>query len=526
MPYEIYYIFHMLGCLIAIASWLNDFLREAASEPVRLQAAIIGAITFSIPGLWDLTREINDANSKLVDKGPNSVINKRYYQKLGDDFRRFALVPSAVAAGIGLIFVPSLPYPWSLIFVTIASIWLFCLAWVIGSIRNRNTRDLAKFIEQENVVSDDLRAILTSLWQLDASKMANQFGVSETRIYSAMLLHANRLVSRSELNPVLGLIRDFASSMSHRSMQFLTSGAEVVPPLLVFRRMIWLAEQERLTLTESDSRPELLHEWSMYEAILRDVDSAILGIQGRVISETQSYGYFHALETHLAAHGADKKYVVYLIKVIGQKMIEQISTSEDQYSVWEHYFPKTWLITNGALAQVNNHTVKQWNNFYLNWAIRRIGEAKEYDLVLDNVTANLFPELEPQLFAEMLMFVATAYSPGHRIAALAANPVTFGPVGRIFFTDGLDQEVDINRKMDEQRRLAEAATLYYFFVLLKIGGQLNCEVIQECREEIVELKKNPGNTSLEHIQRWERFIDGVAVYLKCDQSLAKNTIDV
>src|SRR6266536_5824472 len=133
-------ICYEVGHLAQFISEVNDFLQEVAKDPVRLQAVIIGAITFSIPGLWDLTREINKANSKPTDKGPNSVINKRYYQKLESDFRHVALAPSAVAAGLGLILAPIFPYPWNLIFIVGASIWLLCLAWVIRWIRKRNRK--------------------------------------------------------------------------------------------------------------------------------------------------------------------------------------------------------------------------------------------------------------------------------------------------------------------------------------------------------------------------------------------------
>lgn len=517
---ELNQIFQALFWLHSGATWVGDFLR-GVTDPGWLQAAVTGGIAFSIPVLWDSVREINDARSRPVEKGPNHVLNRVYYQKLEWGFRYQALMPSAILAGIGLLAAPYFPVPVNFVTVFCILFWFLSLAWVIDSIRKRNKKSLLQFINQEDSTSTDLKEILLSLWELDLRKLASEFGVNETSIFVAMLRHINALLLDSEPNVALGLIRDFAGTVDRRSVEFLTWQSDVVSGLLKVRRDAWVVERRLLEETQTNKSKAVLSDWSNYDSIVRDIDASLLRIQRKLLEESQPYTYFSALEKHFTENLADDRYINMFLDILGREMLEQLGGRDNRFSSWENFFPSSWFITNKNLKGDAYSVAKGWNKLYLGWARDRIWEGEDYDTVLESVTRNLFPEFDPMLFADFLTFLVTPYSEGHRIAALASGHKIFGLIGRIYTFDGSESDAVTNQKVSEERKLAEDETVRYFLGLASVQQRLNCEVIKECRAEIAGLRKNPNGVASNLIQPWENFINGTAEYLGCDKTAGK-----
>lgn len=497
--------------LIQLLSTISHFLVQVA-DTGRLQGAVLGGIAFSIPVLWDAAREINDARSKPKQEGPNSVINRRYYRAIEQQYNLWALAPSSVLAGMGLLITPVLPYPANLILSSLVVTWFLCLGWVINWIRQRNRKELFEFIEQEEPASPDLRAILASLWQMSALDVEREFQVNETRLYEVLMNKVDKLLEVGSIVSAIALMQDFVSTLDHRSEQFISFTGNLPETLLKLRVRVWGKDKE--LLKTSDKSAELLHEWANYNSMLRLLDGAILKLQTMMFERGHFYGYFHALDTHVVENESNFDYLRDLIRTIGRQVLEQSAENDDRYSIWQHYFPESWKVTNDKLESDGNPAAKIWNDLYMDWCIGRIGKTDDFDLVLDAVTPNLYPDIQPNIFAKVMTFIFTPYSEGNRIANLATTKFAFGLMSRIMTGPGDDHE-EVSRRFERQNEIEKDATLHYFFKIMNLKSALNCDVIKQTRTEIAELKKDQKGIPIERIERWERFIDLVADYLKC-----------
>jgi len=89
---------------------------------------------------------------------------------------------------------------------------------------------------------------------------------------------------------------------------------------------------------------------------------------------------------------------------------ENIAKSTEKNDIWEHYFPKEWKITKNNLENKKNIIAKISRYKFLQWAQVRIWQAKEeFDRDLDDISRNLFPEVEPIIRARILIFIFTGY---------------------------------------------------------------------------------------------------------------------
>ncbi|GAC1606592.1 MAG: hypothetical protein NVS3B3_07130 [Aquirhabdus sp.] len=476
----------------------------------RLQAAVLGGIAFSIPVLWDAAREIHEARSKPTQEGPNSVINRRYYRAIETQYNRWALAPSSVLAGLGLLVTPVLPFPANLLFSAVVVAWFLCLGWVINWIRQRNRRELFEFIEQEGAASADLQAILASLWQMASLDMERQFQVNETRLYEVLMSKVDELLASNKIVPAIGLMQDFVASIDNRSGQFISFTGNLPETLLKLRIKVWVRDKE--LLKTSDKSSELLHEWANYNSMLRLLDGAILKLQTLMFEGGHFYEYFHALDVHTAKNESNFEYLSDLINTIGKQMFEQSAENDDRYSIWQHYFPESWKVTNAKLESDGNPLAKIWNDLYIQWFISRIDQINDFDRVLDTVTLNLYPEIQPNIFAKVMIFIFTPYSEGSRIETVATRKFAFGLISRVMTGSGDDHE-ELNRRFRKQQETEKDATLHFFFKIMNVKNALNCEVIKQCRKEVAELKKDSKGIPIERIERWERFIDLIADYI-------------
>lgn len=120
----------------------------------------------------------------------------------------------------------------------------------------------------------------------------------------------------------------------------------------------------------------------------------------------------------------DKRYYAEdLLSTFYQFFFETIADSSSRRDIWLHHFPQEWKITKDNLEK-NTLAGTSWYNFQ-QWALHRISELKQKeDKKLDDVLANLFPEVKPEIWATILIFV---YSPDieNRVRTVIEQPLYF-----------------------------------------------------------------------------------------------------
>lgn len=233
-----------------------------------------------------------------------------------------------------------------------------------------------------------------------------------------------------DLETLKMLLNDFLVLMDNRTTLFLVSNEKVLPKILEWDLQIW-KNNWRSFQEKSDGRTH----W--YE-LSNTSESTILKIGERGIKEKQylfTEFFLKNFQKHLEAHKEESiqietrtlHYREHLFAILFRLLIEfeeADSVSEREY-MWSN-FPAEWKITKGNLEDKKNLFASISLHEFMNWAIPRIQMSKEFDPQLNDLSVNLFPEVDPRVWAVILTFCCSAYDPSNRVKSVIERPWSFG----------------------------------------------------------------------------------------------------
>jgi hypothetical protein len=282
------------------------------------------------------------------------------------------------------------------------------------------------------------------------------------------------------------LLDDFANFIENRSNLLVVGLKEVFPKILEWHFRIW--QNERTFL----GKEEKLDEWTSYFATKNILDSIIRRIEDRALKIRECFAFFPHLKVHLDRHKEDYVevnhgrwyYAEDLLQTFYPSFFENIAEAPLQLDIWKHYFPKEWKVTKTNLKtnMLSGASLKQ---FY-RWAQERINEPEEqYDKKLNNVSENLFPEVEPTVWAQILIFVFSRYGES-KVRSVIERPWNFGSE-RIRTYSGYSEfpgkMIEIMRSETEKEK---RNTFELAFMLFK--DQFSKDNLQKYLEELGKLK--------------------------------------
>lgn len=312
------------------------------------------------------------------------------------------------------------------------------------------------YLEKINIHSD-LEVVWRSVWKTIKINEQNERKYFE--LYSSVI--DNQLIkSKSKNNLTLSkLLNDFNNNINNRSIFSLVVYKEIFPKILEWHFKVWKEEQIQLKSNRISG------EWGYYNEIFNNLGLIIEKIEIRVLKERQSSYFFRKIKRHLDNHKDDhveinsikRYYIEELLTIFCKSFFENIASSPVGFQIWEHYFPKEWKITKNNFENKDLSPIVNifWNKF-LSWAINRIyGKEEEFDKKLDNVSRNLFPEVEPFLWAQILTFFYSSYDES-RIKSFVERSLNFGRIGRVsiysFSGDNKDEMWEQLRLEGEDQR--------------------------------------------------------------------------
>jgi len=262
---------------------------------------------------------------------------------------------------------------------------------------------------------------------------------------------------RKDFSIISKLLNDFSNFINNRSIIFLVSLKEVFPIILEWHFRMWKKEYKYL------GRKNELEKWSSYSEISRILDSILSRIQERSLKERKAFSFFNYFKKHAEKYkkefikNKDKQYYYRdsLFDIFYRIFFENIKDFPERYDIWRSYFPAEWKVTIGNLK--NKECIISWIslNKFLQWAQERIEQGKEeFDQNLDDVSRNLFPEIDPIIWSKILIFVLSPYGE-NRVKSVIERAWNFGFAGRIraYFGDPADSKKEFDKKMTEMMRL-------------------------------------------------------------------------
>ncbi len=272
----------------------------------------------------------------------------------------------------------------------------------------------------------DLEEAWRSVWETENINFQN-----EHEFFKAFQPAIERSLNGEKVDLITAgkLLGDFNIFLRNRSDSFLVQRNEVLNHALVWHFNTWSKEHNYL------GKDDKLEEWATYSELFRITDSIIGNIEARVLSGRSSYSFFKALQSHADKYKSSVEsshyYAEALLSSFYLIFFNQIYSSPDRYDIWNHYFPNEWKITKRNLADEESLVSNVSLNSYLDWASSRIWEAsEEKDFILDEVSKNLFPEVDPIIWSKLIIFVFSPYGED-RLRSVIERPWNFGFMGRV-----------------------------------------------------------------------------------------------
>lgn len=184
-----------------------------------------------------------------------------------------------------------------------------------------------------------------------------------------------------------------------------------------------------------------------------------------------------------------------MFSIFYRVFFDTIESSPERFDIWEHYFPRKWKITKKNLTSEENVISRISLHNFLNWVQERIWQTKEdFDGNLDDVASNLFPEVEPILWAGILTFVFSPYGE-NRVKSVIERPWNFGFVGRMRMYSGYPENNKEEKEMSEAIFSAEKIEVNKTFELayLLFPDQFSRENLEKYINDLEELKYDKGS---------------------------------
>jgi len=210
-----------------------------------------------------------------------------------------------------------------------------------------------------------------------------------------------------------------------------------------------------------------LDKFTNYSGISRVLDSIFRNIEERSLKEGEAFSLFAYFKKHaehykheLVKRDHEHYYIIFLFRTFYQVFFENVLYSSEILDIWEQYFPKEWKISKTNLLDKEHKLLSSLSwKYFLNWANDRIIQSKEEkDLVLGEFSRDLFPEVDPILWAKFLVFVFSGSNEKNRVKLAIERPWNFGPIERVkLYSIEMGSE-EMHKKMSEDIEIERQKT--------------------------------------------------------------------
>lgn len=344
---------------------------------------------------------------------------------------------------------------------------------------------------------DDLEIVWSSVWQVENINIQNERKFFQ--IFSSTINRLLNLTEKSEnLKTISKLLNDFYNSVNKRSLYSLNE--DILPKILDWHFNFWRKEYELLNMKLLDKKGKL-GKSSNYSEISRILDDIFNNIEERSLKERIVYSFFDHFKRHAEHYKKElvernkirHYYIDSLFGIFCRVFFENIKKSPKEHDIWKHYFPEKWKVNRSnfeknIISRKIESEISQW--------VREIvlDDKKEFARGLGNLSLNLFPEVEPSLWINILLLFVFSHYKDNRMKMKSIIEIgcswDFGPIGRVRIRDISNSNDESIKKMDEGRQVIDEAETKDTFELacLIFEKQFSKENLEKYIKSLKELK--------------------------------------
>ena len=298
------------------------------------------------------------------------------------------------------------------------------------------------------------------------------------------------------------LLEGFLNNIQNRNKTFILVFPEFFPKVLEWNFIFWKKQFSKFAKDKED-RNETEVDIKTFEAD-HIIDQIIRYVTKEALTGNTSnaFSYFKHLEDHIDKHsteeivGSKHAYVYIEHLPIYNDILDQLPKSREAYDIWGHYFPTKWKIT---VSNLKDHIVSRaWLNRFLEWSRSRVwgaSDKKGWDKELDEISRELFPNVDPIIWAKILAFVMRPWS-GSRVKEIIDNSPNFGYVGRVFSGWGDDVEKNFVQQHEEELKNTIETAVFIF------GGLFTIKNLNEWLSELDKFEYEKDSDKHQVKEQW------------------------
>ncbi len=502
---------------------ITEHLSKMNNFPNVIQGMGLALLTILIPlaiaVLADVYQKRKNKENEFVDLDLHVILDHVFNIRL--------LIVSVLLMFVPMLFwdiiiglyrlIPIILNSIGIIFVT--GIIIKVYRWVKGNIFDFRFSYLKKVKKY-----DDLGIVWKSIWEV--KKINFQDELEFCKIFFLKIDHLQEFPKRN-LKIISKLLNDFYNFINERSISALQTDMAFTR-ILEWHFKTWKNNYIFIKKYLDNKNKNKIKSFLNYGEVLRVLDSILNNIEERSLKvEDAFYPFIIHFKKHaekykdeFVENGKKHFYISYLFERfygVFFKNIEKLDFSV-KHSIWDQYFPKEWKISKTNLKDKEN---KLFSNLslgcFINWARQRISQAKEEkDFVLGGVSRDLFPEVEPNLWAELLIFVF--FRSKDRVKLAIEKPWDFGLIDRekMYPIDEMGSE-EIDRKISEDREKDKQKTYELACYLFKKEfSKENIEVyIKEIKNLKYPIELPEENRRLELLYIFKEILSYISKINKC-----------
>lgn len=333
-----------------------------------------------------------------------------------------------------LTFVPLLFWNGSILSVRLLEIffWILGIICMTGILINsyywmKGNKFQLRFCYLKKLQNkQDMEEVWRSVWQTENINHQN-----ELKFFNIFYSVIDMLLGKDYNNIIVAtkLLDDFNNFLKNRSAGFLTLSEKTFVVILKWHFELWQKEYRYLYQDKE------IEKWSVYSQLSGTVNSIFKHAIILTLKERNPYNFFKNLKEHIEKYEkiieSDHFYIDYLFDTFHKEFFNNIYDSPERFNIWRHYYPAEWKITKSNLQSSKNQISKITLAKFLEWVAPKIWEGiDEKDFALDDVSRNIFPELDPILWASILIFIYSSYD-HDLVRSVIEKKWNFGFFGRV-----------------------------------------------------------------------------------------------
>ena len=270
----------------------------------------------------------------------------------------------------------------------------------------------------------DLETAWDSVW-----KTSNINSYHELNLFEIFSSTVEKKFEKESTDILLRLLYSFGKYLDKRSI-YLLINKNLLEKLMRWHFIAWKKIHGKIKETSN------ITHWFMIKDILEQI---LREVRWRILKQETSmfYMFIEHFKNNineffkLLSPPDNEKYVRHMLRDIYRMFFDGAGVPE-HIDIW-NFFPDEWKITKRNIQDKSNVAAKITLKYFYKWSTNRLlSPERDYDELLDRALCNVFPEVDPILWAQILMIALLSPVSDDEVKSAIERKWTFGFLPRFY----------------------------------------------------------------------------------------------